>query len=125
MELLMRFGEDFRHLAYIGIPLLVTTVLWGRGRYWWVVAVGFILALGPVLVQDGRPLVVAGVAFPLPFWLLENAPGFSELSLLFRFALLGQLALVFLNARGVSTPRWAALLLLLVVLERPLATFMV
>ena len=122
MELLMRFGEDFRHLAYVGIPLLLTTALWGRGRYWWAVALGFVLALGPVLVQDGEPLVVAGLAFPLPFWLIENAPGFSELSLVFRFALLGQLALVFLNARGVPSPLWAALVLVLVVLERPLAT---
>lgn len=100
-----RYGEELVHCAYLGwVPLLAaawslrrrkgTAVLWVAGF------TALILAMGPVLVADGGPVILAGRrAIPLPYLLLEPLPGFRSLSLLWRLTQLTALGLAVLASR--------------------------
>jgi hypothetical protein len=106
---LSRYGEDFIHCAYLGW-LLIGAAAVGLGRRsrrstWIALAglLGLVLAMGPVLVRGGQPLILPGDrAIPLPYLLLEELPGFSGLSLLFRLALLPSLALALLASFAIT-----------------------
>ena len=110
-RLLSRYSEDFVHCTYLGWTLILggALALWRRSTRsatgWLVLAgiVGLVLSLGPVLVRGGQPLLLPGDrAIPLPYLLLERLPGFSDLSLIFRLAMLPSLAAALLAARGFS-----------------------
>lgn len=104
---LSRYGEEFVHSSYLGVvPLLLA--LFGLRRQprhpalWLAAATGLVLALGPVLTAGGDPVILPGKrAIPLPYLLLEKLPGFSSLSLLWRLAQLGSLALILFAATTV------------------------
>ncbi len=108
-RLMSRYGEGFVHCTYLGWLLLLAAAAGvarrGRAAAWLVAAgaLGLILAMGPVLVRGGQPLLLPGDrVIPLPYLLLERLPGFSGLSLLFRLALLPSLALALLGSAAVS-----------------------
>jgi len=110
-RVLSRYGEDFIHCTYVGWIVMLGSVLAvvrrnaraGTGWLWLAAVAGLVLALGPVLVHDGQALLLPGDrVVPLPYLALEALPGFSGLSLLFRFAMLPALALAVLAARGFS-----------------------
>ena len=102
---LSRYGEQYVHTPYLGL-LALGAAAWGlRRRTTWPLAaagvLGAALACGPVLARFGAPVIFARhLAVPLPWFLVEDLPGFSGLSLLWR---LGQLsALVVAVLAGVS-----------------------
>ncbi len=110
-RLLSRYGEDFVHAHYLGWLLLLAALAClgdaerRKGSAWLFLAalIGALLAMGPVAARHGQPLIVAGTrAIPLPYLLLENLPGFSSLSLLYRLAQLPALCFALLAARGVA-----------------------
>jgi hypothetical protein len=70
-----------------------------------------------MVTWGGFPLEVAGRALPLPYALLEQLPGFSSLSLLYRLATVSGLMLAVL-ADGARA-RWAVLVLAEVALVSP------
>jgi hypothetical protein len=114
---LSRYGEELVHCAYLGwVPLLAAAVSLRRRRgsaALWLATIGaVVLAMGPVLVENGGPVILAGRrAIPLPYLLVEKLPGFRSLSLLWRLAQLGALGLSVLAARAPGrSPRLAALL---------------
>ena len=98
---------DFVHTAYLGWVLLVLAVVASRrrdghqGAWWWAIGGGLVLAMGPLLVIDGKPFGVGarGVGLPLPYLALEGLPGFSSLSLLYRLAAVSALGLAVLADR--------------------------
>lgn len=99
--LLVQHPSDLVHTAYIGYALLALAIWKGRNRALWIATiVALVLAHGPILLMDGRPVSVMGRALPLPFALLESFPGFSSLSLLFRLATLVPLGLGLLADRA-------------------------
>lgn len=87
-------NEQFMHVHYVGWAVLGLG-LWGAvrrrrhtGFLVWGGAACFLLSLGPVLVHNARAAIFFGdLAVPLPFYLLEPLPGFSALSLPWKFAL--------------------------------------
>ncbi len=126
-----RYGEAFIHTAYIGHVLLavaVAVVLRRRTRGW-LLAGGLLLAalaLGPVWVQGGSPVIFwDDRALPLPYLLLEALPGFGSLSLVWRLA--GGLAVAAALTAGMGVARWrpgwllVALVLAEVALVSPVA----
>ncbi|MDP2305198.1 MAG: hypothetical protein Q8P18_04145 [Pseudomonadota bacterium] len=110
--------SDRVHTAYLGFALLLLAARHGRRRALWVAVLGgIVLALGPVVVINGFPLNVAGRALPLPYAIVEDLPGFSSLSLLYRLATVSALLLAVLADR--ARPAWALLVLAEVVLVSP------
>lgn len=128
---LSRYEEGFIHSHYLGLTLLLAAggalALRRRGAdedidgvIWLAGGAGLVLAMGPVVCMDGAAWVIdRRLAVPLPYFLLEGAPGFSSLSLLWRLAVLPSLGLALLAAGAVARidRPWAApaLLALLVV----------
>ncbi len=114
---LSRYGEELVHCTYLGwVPLLAAA--WslrrrrGSGALWLAGAAALALSMGPVLVENGGPVILDGRrAIPLPYLLVERLPGFSSLSLLWRLAQLSSLTLAVLAARAAGRSRVAALLL--------------
>ncbi len=107
---LSRYGEDLVHCVYLGFTGMIAAILSFRRRDppWSLLVAGLAalaLALGPVLVENGAPVILSGRrAIPLPYLLVEPLPGLSSLSLLWRLAQLGTLALAVLAARGSERP---------------------
>ncbi len=103
---LSRYGEELVHCAYLGwVPLLAAAVSLRRRRgsavLWLATITALLLALGPVLVENGGPVILAGRrAIPLPYLLVEKLPGFRSLSLVWRLAQLGALGLAVLSSRA-------------------------
>ncbi len=103
---LSRYGEEMVHCAYLGwVPLLAAALSLrrrrGAGVLWVAGGVALLLSMGPVLVEDGGPVILAGRrAVPLPYLLVEGLPGFRSLSLLWRLAQLTALCLAVLAARA-------------------------
>ena len=107
-----RHDEKFVHAHYLGFVLLcLGGWAWVRRRrhtgfLMWGGLGCLLLSLGPVLIHDARPLLIAGyLAVPLPFFLFEAWPGFEALSLPWKLALGPALALslmagVALDMRG-------------------------
>lgn len=129
---LSRYGEEFVHCHYLGWTLLlggaaVLVLRREREDKRVLVAAGLaagILAMGPVVAMDGSALILKGrLGIPLPYFLVEGAPGFSSLSLLYRFAAGPALALAVLaGGLGARYPRFALPLAALVLLELRLAS---
>jgi hypothetical protein len=111
---LSRYGEEYIHCHYLGWVALVVAAASLRTRQgtgvWW--AGGLLaaaLACGPVLAQKGGPVILPGnLAIPLPYFLVEQLPGFSSLSLLWRLAQLTVLALAVLAGRAAGGRAWLA-----------------
>ena len=112
---LSRYGEEYIHCHYLGWVTLLAAGLGLRyrrqtGVWWAAAALAAILACGPVLAQKGSPVILSGnLAIPLPYFLLEKLPGFSSLSLVWRFSQLTALALAVLAGRGAGGGRVLAL----------------
>ncbi len=120
-RVISRYGEGFFHCHYLGWVLMVGALLslrrrQGTGFVWLAGALGLALSLGPVLVSQASPVILAGDrAVPLPYFLVERLPGFSSLSLVYRLALAPALAAALLAGVGYGSllsqrraPRWAA-----------------
>ncbi|MCB9763115.1 MAG: hypothetical protein H6739_25165 [Alphaproteobacteria bacterium] len=127
-----RYGEEFIHCHYLGWSLLALSALGaalgrgrgeGRGALLLAGAAGFVLAMGPVVAVDGQPLILRGrLAVPLPYFLVEQLPPFSSLSLLYRLSMMPSLALAVLAGGAVvGRPRLAPLAALLILLDLRLA----
>lgn len=106
-----KYAEEYIHSSYLGWVVLVGAALagWGPGRrrLWLAVAAAALLSLGPVLVIDGQAVIVARrLAIPMPYFLVEKLPGFSSLSLLYRFNQLTVLGLAVLAGMGWSRYRY-------------------
>jgi hypothetical protein len=111
--------SDRIHTAYLGFGLLLLGLRFGRRRALWLgILGGVVLAMGPVLVMDGLPVNLRGVALPLPYSVLEHLPGFSSLSLLYRLATVPALLLAVLADR--AKPVWALAVLAEVVIASPI-----
>lgn len=124
-RVLSRYGEAFFHCHYLGYVLLVGAALAlrrpgaRRHRFLWLAgAAGLVLSLGPVVVRNAQPLVLmADRVVPLPYFLVEWAPGFSSLSLIYRLSMAPALALAVLAAAGFGGRRYSLLVPLLILLE--------
>jgi hypothetical protein len=92
-SLVSRAGEQFVHSGYLGWTLIISA-LWSWRRIaqkqslhpllaWGTLFL--ILSLGPVLLQGGEPNLFGDLVIPLPYALIEQFWGFSQLSLLFRW----------------------------------------
>jgi hypothetical protein len=111
---LSRYGEEMVHCAYLGwVPLGLAA--WslrrrrGSGAIWLAGAAAALASMGPVLVENGGPVILAGRrAIPLPWLAVEALPGFASLSLLWRLAQLTSLMLAVLAARAVGGSRLLA-----------------
>lgn len=129
-RVISRYGEDFLHTTYLGWALIAAAALGARrggargvGFLWLAGGLGAVLAMGPVVVKDGSAFIFADQrAIPLPYFLLERAPGFSSLSLLYRLAQASALALALLAALGVprGSARAVGAVLLLILVENRL-----
>ncbi len=107
-----RNDERFVHGHYLGFVLLGLAgwAVSRRRRHTGFLVLGgvvcTVLSLGPVLLNQARPVLLAGeLAIPLPFLLLESYGGFSALSLPWKLALgpsilLAMLAGVAIDRRG-------------------------
>lgn len=121
-----RFGEQFVHSTYIGIG-----VLCGIGFYrrkivanfsaisWcvWFGVVGLLLSLGPVLVYQGQPVLLANKGIPMPYILLEKLPLFSHLTLLYRLGWIPGFVLAIVLAFHVGSKRGLVVCMVLMVLD--------
>ena len=95
-----RDNEEFVHSHYLGWTLILGAG-WvffrskkGLGALLLAGGAGFLLAMGPVLVRQGQAWVFGnGLVVPLPYFLVEDLPGFSSLSLVFRLGVLPSLVL--------------------------------
>ncbi len=126
---LSRYGEEFVHCHYLGWVLMLAAgagfVRGKRGRGRGALAVaglgGLVLAMGPVVCIDGTAWVIdRRLAVPLPYFIIEDLPGFSALSLLYRLGAAASLALAMLAAgaiRGLPQTWLAPVLAGLVALE--------
>lgn len=121
-----RDNEEFVHSHYIGWTLLLGALMAvvrlrrGLGALLFAGGMGALLAMGPVVVLDGRSWVFGEqLAMPLPYILIEDVPGFSALSLLFRLGILPALVLAVVAAGWVGTlsRKKAALFGLLMIVE--------
>ncbi len=106
-RIISRYGEDFVHCTYLGWALLIVAAPGARrrGAAFLLAAggTGLALSLGPVWVTGGGALIIFGDrAIPLPYFLLEGAPGFGSLSLLYRLGQAPALAISLLAAVGLS-----------------------
>ena len=110
---LSRYAEGFIHCHYLGWSLIFASAFGlydarrrgerGLGLWALVGLGGGVLAMGPVVVMDGQPWILdRRLAVPLPYFLLEGAPGFSGLSLLYRLGMLPALGLAVLAASAVA-----------------------
>lgn len=112
---LSRYGEEYIHCHYLGWVTLLAAMAALRRRErtgaWWAAALlGAVLACGPVLAQEGGPVILPGnLAVPLPWFVIERLPGFSSLSLLWRLSQLPVLALAVLAGRAAGGNRPIAL----------------
>jgi hypothetical protein len=95
-----RDNEEFVHSHYLGWTLILGAGLVffrskkGMGALALAGGLGFLLAMGPVLVHNGQAWVFSdGLAVPMPYFLVEGLPGFNSLSLLFRLGMLPALIL--------------------------------
>lgn len=114
-----RYGEQYIHCTYLGW-VAIGIGLWGlltpdrrrgSGPWWLSVGLGVALSVGPVLVEDGQPVILPGRrAVPLPWLLIEGLPGLSSLSLLWRLAQLSALGLAAAAALALRGARPAAAL---------------
>ncbi len=119
-----RYGEAFIHCHYLGWGLLLLGVLGAIRRPREALPLllagggGLVLAMGPVVVLDGAPLIVmADRAVPMPYILVERLPGFRSLSLLWRLGQAPALALAMLASAAVAgRARWVAAVASVVVL---------
>ncbi len=120
---LSRYGEDLVHCAYLGFVGLAAAFLsLRRGQGPWALWVGGVLALllsmGPVLVENGAPVILSGRrAVPLPYLLVESFPGLSSLSLLWRLAQLAVLVVAVTAARAFASGAVSAAIPVLALLE--------
>lgn len=120
---LSRYGEDLVHCAYLGfVGLASGLVALRRGpRPWALLGAGVaavVLSMGPVLVENGAPVILSGRrAVPLPYLPLEDLPGLSSLSLLWRLSQLGVLALAVAASRVASSTVVAVVVSLLALAE--------
>ena len=109
------YGEGFVHCTYLGWTLLLLAPLGLRRQTRFLALAGLlggVLASGPVLLLDGRPLLVDDRwVVALPYALLERLPGFSSLSLLYRLGALPLLAVAVLGGGAVGRrgPPWVPL----------------
>lgn len=110
---LSRYAEGFIHCHYLGWSLIFAAAIAlvgarrrgerGLGLWALVGLGGAVLAMGPVVVMDGQPWILdRRLAVPLPYFLLEGAPGFSGLSLLYRLGMLPALGLAVLAGAAVA-----------------------
>ncbi|MDP6935267.1 MAG: hypothetical protein QGG40_20270, partial [Myxococcota bacterium] len=125
-RLISRYGEEFVHCHYLGwVGLLLALVglrdrRRGTGFIWLAGAMGGVLSLGPVWVQDAMAVIVLeDRAVPLPYFLLESLPGFGSLSLVYRLAQAPALAVSLLAAvaLGGRRGRWTGLALAGILIE--------
>ncbi len=130
---LSRYGENYIHSPYLGwIALAAALAGFARSARSGDPApraaavalavagtAGLVLACGPVLVQNGGPVILPGrLAVPMPYLLLESVPGFSSLSLTWRLGQVGVLAIAVLAGLAVrGRPAAAAALCIGVLLE--------
>lgn len=111
---LSQFSEDHIHSVYLGYVMLIGALLSLRRRVgtailWASVGLSLVLAMGPVVVREGNPVLLRpDLPILLPYAVLESLPGFSDLSLLFRLSQLGVLALAVLGGIGWSRLGWKA-----------------
>lgn len=116
---LSRYSEQFIHSPYLGwTAILLSLAAIQRSkdrRIWWIsLAVGLLLALGPVLARFGEPVILPGRrAIPLPYLAIEKLPGFSSLSLLWRLSQLGVLSLAVLASLGLNDRKHERILTLI------------
>ncbi len=110
-----RYGEQFFHCHYLGFVVLLgagaslrrrdgsRSGAVGVGFLWLGSAAGLVLAMGPVVVHDGAPVVVFGDrVIGMPWFLVEGLPGFSSLSLLYRLTQAPALGLALLAGLGAA-----------------------
>ena len=101
-----RYKEQFVHAVYLGwVGLVAIAVQWRSCPPFlkWMFGIGLLLALGPVLVVQGEPVVWnERWGIPLPYFLFEFLPGFSGLTLLYRLAFVPMLCIALVTPRGLS-----------------------
>jgi hypothetical protein len=112
-----RYGEEFIHCSYLGIVALTGAVGSLRRPSGPILAMigscGALLSLGPVLLFDGLPYLFADErVMPMPYLLVEDLPGFSSLSLLWRLGLAPTLAVALLAAGVPLQERWLPIFLI-------------
>ena len=106
------YGEEFIHCHYLGFTLIIGAAFTRRRRSSAALGLaglaGFALAHGPVVVLDAGPLILDGrLAVPMPYFLVEDLPGFSSLSLVFRLGAAPALAAAVLaGGAALHGPRW-------------------
>jgi hypothetical protein len=102
----------------LGAGLVLLRKRRGMGALALAAFAGGMLAMGPVLVRDGQAWIFSGgLAVPMPYFLVEDLPGFESLSLLFRLGILPILVLAVI-AGGLASQlkeRWWVFLVLVVV----------
>ena len=109
-SLISRAGEQFVHSGYLGWTLIISG-LWSWRRIaekqslyplltWG--GLFLILSVGPVLLQGGEPLLFGDRVIPLPYVLIEQFWGFSQLSLLFRWGVAPLFALAVVVSLSIS-----------------------
>ena len=105
-----RFGEQFVHSSYIGWVVLGTCLWYTRTalRSWcmWAAALGCLLSLGPVLVLNAEPVLIAGLGIPLPYILLESLPFFDHLTLLYRLSWIPLVCMIGFAVHSWKTKYW-------------------
>ena len=126
-RVLSRYGEEFVHCHYLGWSLILgagaVLVLRRRREDKRFLVLGGaaagVLAMGPVVAMDGTALILDGrLGVPLPWFLVEGAPGLDALSLLYRLAAGPALAVsVLAGGLAASFPRRGLLLLPLALVE--------
>jgi hypothetical protein len=124
-RVISRYGEQFFHCHYLGWVVLLGAFLGVRrskvGTAPVVLAsvAAAVLAMGPVVARHGQAVIVmADRALPLPYLLIEELPGFSSLSLLYKLGMGASLGLAVLAGRGLGrSGRGAALAVALILFE--------
>ena len=101
-----RYNEQFVHAVYLGwVGLFGLVLRWRSSPSFlkWIFGIGTLLAMGPVLVVQGEPVVWSEqFGFPLPYLFFEFLPGFSGLTLLYRLAFVPMLCIALLVPKGLD-----------------------